>query len=493
MGFKSYKSYGSQVAIPKVSIVVPVALSAYRQLLVNKPPWGRYDASQWSGTTLPEVGGNTTRNATTSGTFTKGSLAGNGASAAIAYLAGSATSKITWTDGSIPTTFTICSIARYVQGGSTLRIFVSTLASLNWLHGFWKSNRGVCYYESQFQTAQVSVGNLTDWLTCCGTNNSVIQTPNNILLDGVPSGVNNGGSSGGNLAINNAPNSPAEVSDFQFSQLIIFDQALTAAEMVIVSNALQNYKATGVLDTPIPLPKTITGLQLWLDATDTSSLSLTGSTLTQWNDKSGNGRNATPFDGLGSPSYNATGFNSFPSIQFSATTGMASPIPLNTLSAGCSVFMIFQKNGVQSTTNGLIAMVKSFTPLSPSPFEMYETVRVSGNGENFQYHTNGFNLGTATGLNLFSMLINPSSYKEYLNGSLSSQQSPLTYYASTGLNFIIGSHDDKKFTGVISEIIVYNSSLSTSQQQTMEGYLAWKYNINSQLPSGHPYYTLKPN
>ena len=37
----------------------------------------------------------------------------------------------------------------------------------------------------------------------------------------------------------------------------------------------------------------IGGCQLWLDARDTSTMSLSSSSVTQWNDKSGNGRNYT--------------------------------------------------------------------------------------------------------------------------------------------------------------------------------------------------------
>ena len=41
------------------------------------------------------------------------------------------------------------------------------------------------------------------------------------------------------------------------------------------------------------LPTLYTGCQLWMDAADTSSLTLSGSTVTAWRDKSGKGNNAT--------------------------------------------------------------------------------------------------------------------------------------------------------------------------------------------------------
>jgi len=44
----------------------------------------------------------------------------------------------------------------------------------------------------------------------------------------------------------------------------------------------------------------------------------------------------------------------------------------------------------------------------------------------------------------------------------------------------------------ISEILYYKSALSGYDIQKVEGYLAWKWGINSLLPIAHPYYSLAP-
>ena len=46
--------------------------------------------------------------------------------------------------------------------------------------------------------------------------------------------------------------------------------------------------------------------------------------------------------------------------------------------------------------------------------------------------------------------------------------------------------------GVVCEIVSYGSTLSTTDRQKMEGYLAWKWNLVSLLPAGHPYKTTRP-
>jgi hypothetical protein len=41
-------------------------------------------------------------------------------------------------------------------------------------------------------------------------------------------------------------------------------------------------------------------------------------------------------------------------------------------------------------------------------------------------------------------------------------------------------------------MIVYTSPLTTSQRQQVEGYLAWKWGLQTNLPSTHPYAKVRP-
>ena len=46
--------------------------------------------------------------------------------------------------------------------------------------------------------------------------------------------------------------------------------------------------------------------------------------------------------------------------------------------------------------------------------------------------------------------------------------------------------------GTISEVLIYNSVLSNADRQKVEGYLAWKWSIQSSLLVNHPYYNASP-
>ena len=56
-------------------------------------------------------------------------------------------------------------------------------------------------------------------------------------------------------------------------------------------------------------------LSLWLDAADASTITLNGSTVSQWSDKSGNGRHLAQSSAALQPAYVTTAINSKPTVS----------------------------------------------------------------------------------------------------------------------------------------------------------------------------------
>jgi len=67
-------------------------------------------------------------------------------------------------------------------------------------------------------------------------------------------------------------------------------------------------------------PKSISGLKLWLDVANRSSLTFNGSAVSQVNDLSGNGFHATQDTGNNQPAYQATGANGKPTLYFNTSS-----------------------------------------------------------------------------------------------------------------------------------------------------------------------------
>ena len=220
------------------------------------PPWGAYIAGNplnnlIQGGTLVDITGNG-RDATIIqlGTMSSGSTTGFGTTASIPYIQGTTTTQIVWPVGSIASTFTICSIAKYASTSNRMRILDGS--GNNWLHGHWYGNAGCAHYGDWKNNAWTSPdpptsGNNLNWVITCGTNGSSNAVPGNILVNSVEVGVYNGGAGNVQLTINAAYGEP---SDFQFNSVYIWNVALTNAQMKTVSDLLVNYVYTGSIVYP---------------------------------------------------------------------------------------------------------------------------------------------------------------------------------------------------------------------------------------------------
>jgi hypothetical protein len=74
-----------------------------------------------------------------------------------------------------------------------------------------------------------------------------------------------------------------------------------------------------------------------------------------------------------------------------------------------------------------------------------------------------------------------------INGG-NSYSGPANYNQGTTVLGMYPYEDySQAFTGEGMEIIIYNTVLSKTQRQQVEGYLAWKWGLQPQLASGHPF------
>ena len=78
-----------------------------------------------------------------------------------------------------------------------------------------------------------------------------------------------------------------------------------------------------------------------------------------------------------------------------------------------------------------------------------------------------------------------------VDGSLQDTRSWSTVRALETLQ--IGSWNMQQYwQGHVAEILIYTGTVSTSDRQTMEGYLAWKWGLQNSLPASHPYKLSSP-
>jgi hypothetical protein len=88
----------------------------------------------------------------------------------IPQITGTTTSKINWPSNLLQPSFTICSLTRYTGASNQKRILQGK--SVNFVHGHYNTNVGLCFYHETWYTGQTTPTNIqkTDWLAMSGSN-----------------------------------------------------------------------------------------------------------------------------------------------------------------------------------------------------------------------------------------------------------------------------------------------------------------------------------
>jgi hypothetical protein len=238
-------------------------------------------------------------------------------------------------------------------------------------------------------------------------------------------------------------------------------------------------------------PLSVSGCSVWLDAADGSTISLSGTAVTQWRDKSGNGKNATTNSSVG-PNYTQNVLNASPSLYFDGTN-----------------FMSFANNTLIGPNGTFFVVAKEDAGQSGQCFLM-QNYLAFGVAE-FQFDTTGVNLfyppwqptgSWASRISSWSLLGAEiikitGRLNTYTNGSLSTSASisvsSTTGDTADGTNigrYTVNGTESLvlRYKGFIAEIIYYNNVIPTTfQRQQVEGYLAWKWGLVGNLPATHPY------
>jgi hypothetical protein len=237
-------------------------------------------------------------------------------------------------------------------------------------------------------------------------------------------------------------------------------------------------------------PTSINGCFLWLDAADSASIVFSGSNVTQWNDKSNSGYNFTQGTTASQPTYSAMA-NGKNAINLTTSKYMENttiPFPTN--------YTVF---AIGYTSQSGYARILHGYPSSEAYFFMGTGDRNTqyasfvGNGTWNDVTTNS-PATSVTSLCMMELTNNNTSTGliPYLNGTAQTSKNGTTV-TFTGLTIgVQGNNKLQPWNGYVSEILIYNYVLPAGQRQQVEGYLAWKWSIQTSLPTSHSYYSAAP-
>jgi len=211
--------------------------------------------------------------------------------------------------------------------------------------------------------------------------------------------------------------------------------------------------------------------------------------VTQWNDRSGSGNTATQSTSSNDPSY-VTGPAA---LSFSGTQYLQIA---QFLSADRSIFVVVKSTATTgsqfSQWYGGAAILDADIPGSGADWgtafvgghpaigigQSDTTLASSSSGNDGNFHIEDFLWNSSSGA---TSVVQDGGTAT--TGTLPTGSKPGSSQYFIGYPTTSGS----SLTGAISELVVYSSVVTGTQRQEIEGYLACKWNLQSNLPSGHPY------
>lgn len=213
---------------------------------------------------------------------------------------------------------------------------------------------------------------------------------------------------------------------------------------------------------------------LWFDAADINSIILSGSSVLQWNDKSGNGRHMS--NASGGATYTPNG------LTFSGTTVLSNSSGFNS-TVGANLFVVW--SSTTATTRQRFIAIQYNGGLIGAYFDTTFIDIHYNLSTGYYYGPIAYSTGTSY---IYTATTGSGPLLSYsINGTNStSWTAPETGNAYLSTGNAIGGQGGLTFNGNIMEVIYFDAFMTTPQRQAIEGYLAQKWGLTANLPAGHP-------
>ena len=242
-------------------------------------------------------------------------------------------------------------------------------------------------------------------------------------------------------------------------------------------------------------------LALWLDANDASTITLNGSNVSQWDDKSGNDQHVVQAFAVAQPAYVANSLNGNSVVRYSTSTEF---LTTNTKFGSAAQRSIFSVNtykaaaqyqyvwSIESDPNSGAALVFRATS-NFADWRRGDTISWAdgyNSGRPPRFISNGVTGDGSAAIHGLSLGNQESQLR--VNGASVNARIQLTgAWPNTARRFSVG-RDTQSLNGDVAEIIYVDGVVSTTDRQRVEGYLAWKWGLTANLPSNHPYKSIPP-
>jgi hypothetical protein len=294
-----------------------------------------------------------------------------------------------------------------------------------------------------------------------------------------------------NGAFNNKENGDSRADAGYLGEVLLYNRILNSNELSNTHTYLLNKWGISTIISNVPVTS---GLNLWLDAYDPSAvIADSNSNVLLWRDKSLNNYHFSNFS-ANNPILTTNLQANAPSISFNSNATTQALANSNFNISSLSSFTILGVAQLSNNTiNGRIFSLVSTSQILD--YQIHNGFNIYNNfGAGFGYtrSTVSLNVSASSNINnLFSLVVNgtsnilndiqPSTTALGGNGIMRSFAVPTTISTlNTNFAYIGTSRNNdntSKYSGLISELLFYNRTLTFSERQQVESYLLSKWNI----------------
>jgi len=265
-----------------------------------------------------------------------------------------------------------------------------------------------------------------------------------------------------------------------------FSSVLTLAAVTVAALALAT-SANAAIWTPAD-----TTTALWFDAADASTVTSGGGGISQWDDKSGNARHATQGTGGNQPDYVLGQQNGLNVIRFNGSSeffNLGTGLDWMASDASHVAFAVLN-NSNYSNLYGAANGGQGDASLHVG-FRDSGSYRINRWGNDYyppitaNYNAGEYNFLRWTWPEGGPKSVYANAKEEGTGGGGGGTGSGLSAMAGGGR--IVNVVGQGYLDADLGELVFLQGTPTQDTIDTMEGYLAWKWGLEGNLPSGHPY------
>jgi len=242
----------------------------------------------------------------------------------------------------------------------------------------------------------------------------------------------------------------------------------------------------------------------WLDASDAATITLNGSTVSGWADKSGNTKNASQATASKQPAYNASALNGLAAVTPDGVDDYMTAPVIFPGTTPTDYFVIAALKTINIINSGDNTANMFFGQTGSTALNSNVYFNLAQAGESFKsvhdiYPPSGGSLVssqiiTANTNYLIGFGRSGTTRNIFVNGAQTATQTTSEAYSGTTINatnlfMLLGTNN--AMNAYVGEIIAIPFP-TTELRQILEGYLAHKWGFSASLAADHPYKSAAP-